>query len=211
MDLGFEELPALIDEDAAEPAQEEDEAEPALDEDEADGDGEEDAAEADGDGEEDAAEAAGSDHESPMAPANRNARLGAVLISSGKGGKRTSPSAAASSRVSVLPGGRRKKLKVGVGKNSPSPRRGVRSVRPKDGGEEPCYVCGKWFRVMPKNSKFCFRHKRVCDALVKKWRPKQKKGQLVATKVGTVHMQKKWLATGRFSRKRHYHHLPFPE
>ena len=172
MDLGFEELPPLIDEDAAEPAQEEDEPEPALDEDESEPALEEDEAEPALDEDE-----AGSDHESPMASANRNARLAAVLISSGKGGKRTSPSAAPSSRVSVLPGGRRKKLKIS------SPRRGVRSVRPKDGGEEPCYVCGKWFRVMPKNSKFCFRHKRVCDALVKKWRPKQKKGQLVATKV----------------------------
>ena len=50
-------------------------------------------------------------------------------------------------------------------------------VRPSAGGQHPCFVCGKFYPVMPRNSFYCFLHKRAVDTLVGKWRIRVKPGQ----------------------------------
>ena len=55
-------------------------------------------------------------------------------------------------------------------------KRGVNIVVVKDGGIDCCRVCGLTFEDMPDKSKFCYRHKRLVQSMVKRWYPKRVKG-----------------------------------
>ena len=55
-------------------------------------------------------------------------------------------------------------------------KRSVKSVVVKEGGIDCCRVCGVAFEDMPDKFKFCYRHKRLVQSIVKRWSPKRVKG-----------------------------------